>query len=349
VINVSFISIDESESIVTNTSLNLFQERFWWKIIETGFNKKCKIALISNDGINLLLIPIFFHKVGFINRVGIPLRGTFTPYLEFIDLLEGIDDRTKEKCLLELINRLLKEGAHWIEITFLFENRMIYKGLKKLGFLIERPSTIILNTSKNEQELWHQMEGRARNLVRKAEKNDLCVEFLGNELKNVEFFYSMLESTFMKSGQKPPHAKSFYTLLVNELITSKNLLFISIKKDLDIVAMGIFIYNNNEINFISGTSSNDGNKYGANNLMHWEVIKFASKNNIKKYNFGGLGIPSIDKFKRSFGGNEVGYIRYVWMKSYVYLLFNLFISFKEKILTPFRYWINKIKIFISSF
>ena len=34
---------------------------------------------------------------------------------------------------------------------------------------------------------------------------------------------------------------------------------------------------------MSGTSTSIGNMYGANNLMHWEVIKFASNKNIKKY------------------------------------------------------------------
>ena len=343
-ISVSYITIDDAELIINETSLGLFQEPFWWRVIEKGFNKKCKIALVKKGNINQLLIPLFFHKYGFIRRVGIPLRGTFTPYVDFLELSSEIDDETKEVYLLEIVKSLLKDGANWIEITFPFEDIKIYKSLKKYGFLIENPSTIILNTEKNKQDLWNEMEGRARNLVRKAQKNELSIEYLSNELKNVEFFYSMLERTFIKSGQKPPHFKSFYILLVNELINSKNLLFVSIKKDSDIVAMGIFIYNNNEINFLSGTSTYLGNKYGANNLMHWEIIKFASMNKIKKYNFGGLGIPSIDKFKRSFGGNEVFYIRYVWMKPYIYLLFNLYIWLKENISITFLKWINKIKL-----
>ena len=339
-IKVSFISIDAAERIINNTSLGLFQEPFWWKIIENGFNKKCKIALVNKDGINQLLIPLFSHKIGFIHRVGMPLRGTYTPYMDFVKLLADIDNETQEECLLEVVNTLLKEGVNWIEITCLFEKESIYKGLENVGFSTENPSTIILNTNKSEEDLWLDMQGRARNLVRKAEKNEISIEFLDYELKNIEVFYSMLENTFIKSGQKPPHSKDFYIFLVNELIASGNLLFVSIQKDMKVVAMGIFMYNHSEINFMSGTSTRVGNKYGANNLMHWEVIKFASKNKIKKYNFGGLGIPSIDKFKRSFGGYEAGYIRYVWMKPHVYLLFNVLIWVKTKLVTPFRIWIN---------
>jgi lipid II:glycine glycyltransferase (peptidoglycan interpeptide bridge formation enzyme) len=339
-IKVLFISIDAAERIISNTSLGLFQEPFWWKTIENGFNKRCKIALVSKDGINQLLIPLFFHKIGFLHRVGMPLRGTYTPYMDFVKLSEEIDNEIQEECLLEVVDTLLKEGVNWIEITCLFEKESIYKGLENVGFFTENPSTIILNTNKSEEELWLDMQGRARNLVRKAEKNELSIEFLDYELKNIEVFYSMLENTFIKSGQRPPHSKDFYILLVKELIISGNLLFVSIQKDMEVVAMGIFMYNHSEMNFMSGTSTRVGNKYGANNLMHWEVIKFASKNNIKKYNFGGLGIPSIDKFKRSFGGYETGYIRYVWMKTYVYLLFNVLTWVKTKLVTPFRIWIN---------
>ena len=68
--------------------------------------------------------------------------------------------------------------------------------------------------------------------------------------------------------------------------------------------------------------------------MHWEVIKFAADNNISKYNFGGLGISSIDKFKRSFGGYEVGYSRYIWMKQYINLLFKMLIWVKSNLIMP---------------
>ena len=339
-IKVSFIDIKVAEKIINNISLGLFQEPFWWKIIAKGFNRPCKIALIKQDGDNILLIPLFYHKIGFINRVGFPLRGTYTPYIEFIKLSKNIDDNIQKKSLIEIIKVLKKEGVNWIEATCLFENKSIYKGLENHNFIVERASSIILDTNKTEEYLWLNTEGRNRNLVRKAEKNELCAKFLDFNLKNIDLFYSMLENTFSKSSFIPPHSKDFYTLLIKELIESENLIFMSIEKNLEIVAMGIFMFNQNEINFMSGTSTSIGNKYGANNLMHWEVIKFASKNNIKKYNFGGLGIPSIDKFKRSFGGYETDYIRYIWMKPYIIIIFKMLMWFKNKILTPFFIWIK---------
>ena len=56
--------------------------------------------------------------------------------------------------------------------------------------------------------------------------------------------------------------------LMQSLIESNNLLFLSIEKDAKIIAMGIFLYNSTQIHFISGTTNSVGNKLGANNSMH---------------------------------------------------------------------------------
>lgn len=337
-IKVLFIDIKTAERIIDNIPLGLFQEPFWWRIIVKGFNKTCKIALIEQDDVNILLIPVFYNKIAFVHRVGIPLRGTYTPYIEFIKLSKNINANVQKESLIEIIKILKEEGANWIEITCLSENDGIYGDLKKHNFTVERSSSIILNTNKPLESLWVNTEGRNRNLVRKAEKNQLCAKFLDFNLQNIDLFYSMLENTFIKSGFPPPHSKDFYILLTKELLESDNLIFVSIEKDIETVAMGMFMFNDNEINFMSGTSTSLGNKYGANNLMHWEVIKFASQNNIKEYNFGGLGIPSIDKFKRSFGGYETNYTRYIWMKSYINFIFQMLMWFKNKLLKPFLIW-----------
>jgi lipid II:glycine glycyltransferase (peptidoglycan interpeptide bridge formation enzyme) len=326
-IEISFISIDSAKKIINGLDLLPFQEYFWWNIVEKGFGKECKLLLLSDNGNNKLLMPLFFHKLGPFLRVGSPLRGTHTPHIDPIVLSEDVDTNFQQIYIKKVLLFLLKNGADWIEFTY--ANHQIFNGLNAADFLVETPSTSILKTNLSEDVLWNGMQGRARNLVRKAEKFDLVANFLDSKKHNVDLFYSMLEETFKKSGNKPPHSKEFYTFLVDSLIASNNLLFLSIEKESKVVAMGIFMFNNNEINFISGTSTQIGNKYGANNLMHWEVIKFASTNNIKQYNFGGLGISSIDKFKRSFGGNDVEYKRYILMKPFVQFLFNTAMKIKN--------------------
>lgn len=327
---VSLISVGVAKSIFNKTILGLFQEPFWWEIVEQGFGKNCKVALVSVEGQNKVLLPLFFHRIGPISRVGSPLRGTFTPYIGFIHLVDHIGVTNEKDYLDCVIDFLLKKGVHWIEISFTSERDFFSQYMNDLGFTKETPETIILNTNQEKESLWLNMQGRARNLVRKAEKFGLTVHTLDSSTQDVKSFYSMLTKTFNKSGQRPPHSIEFYTLMADNAISSNNLLFLSIHKDLETVSMGMFLYNSCEIHFISGTSTKNGNKYGANNLMHWEVIKFASNNGIKIYDFGGIGVPAIDKFKKSFGGIESCYNRYIWMKPSVRFLFNLYIRIRSK-------------------
>jgi len=342
-IKVSFIGVKEAERLISDIHLNLFQEIFWWKLIEQGFNKECLVAVVSDNNVNKIIMPLFIHRILFIYRVGSPLRGTYTPYIDFIKLSDNINKNDQKKYVHKIVDSVLQKGANWIEIACLSERDEVFMDLTSIDFSVEYPSTIILDTNKSEEILWNGMQGRARNLVRKSEKNGLRAEFLDCDKKNVKQFYSMLENTFKKSGATPPHSEEFYILLTKRLLKSNNLLFVSIKSGSDTVAMGIFMHNEDEINFMSGTSTREGNKYGASNLMHWEVIKFATNNNIKKYNFGGLGIASIDKFKRSFGGCEVGYSRFVWMKFYIRILFKAFTWVRFKLRFPLAMWLNRKK------
>jgi lipid II:glycine glycyltransferase (peptidoglycan interpeptide bridge formation enzyme) len=339
-IKISLININSSRGLLKDYMLNSFQEPFWWEIIEDGFGKNCKIALVSDNGKHKLLIPLFFHKFGPFLRVGSPLRGTHTSHINPIIISEDVDINSQKKYIHEVFQFLLKFGADWIELTF--ENHKMLNGLNEVNFLIEYPLTSILKTNLDEDSLWKGMQGRSRNLVRKAQKNNLTIKFLDSSMDNIDIFYDMLKETFKKSRTNPPHSKEFYAFLICTLIASNNLLFLSVEKESKNVSMGLFMFNNNEINFISGTSSPLGNKYGANNLMHWEVIRYASTHNIKQYNFGGLGIPSIDNFKRSFGGNDVEYRRFIWMKPLVKVLFNFLIKMRN-FLPQTRQFFNRKK------
>lgn len=330
-LKLELVDIQQTKKLVAGLNLDLFQELFWWELIEKGFDKKCKVALITKHNENMAVLPLFFHKIGPFLRVGSPLRGTFTPYIDFIWLAEDIEIDQKIKYVKLIAQYLIKDGISWIELSFSSASIDIYMGLAELNFKDSLSNTLILNTDKTEKDLWIGMQGRARNLVRKAEKSDLTVNYLNPNNKNVDIFYSLLKDTFAKNKMKPPHSKYFYKLLIDKLITTNNLLFLSVEKDAKIVAMGIFLFNSIQIHFISGTSSATGNKFGANNLMHWEVIKFASSKNINKYDFGGLGIKSIDKFKQSFGGDKDNYLSYTWMTPLVRILFNLLTLLRSKI------------------
>lgn len=60
-------------------------------------------------------------------------------------------------------------------------------------------------------------------------------------------------------------------------------------------------------------------RLAAPSLIQWHAIQSAISKEITGYDMGGLGVDSIDKFKRSFGGFEVQHSRWVCRSK----LFNL--------------------------
>ena len=71
------------------------------------------------------------------------------------------------------------------------------------------------------------------------------------------------------------------------------------------VANSIFLRDRRRMMYLSGTSNSDGLKSAASSLIQWEAIKTAVEEGIDVYDLGGIGIQSIDKFKKSFGGFEI--------------------------------------------
>jgi hypothetical protein len=53
----------------------------------------------------------------------------------------------------------------------------------------------------------------------------------------------------------------------------------------------------------------------ATSLLQWHAIKEAIHLGVSEYDMGGLGVPSIDKFKRSFGGRDFTHSRWVYRSS----------------------------------
>lgn len=311
----SGFALQEATSLLEGTDHGrrfLFQEPEWWAVLCDGFPVSFQSIVVEEGGRPIALFPLFIRKKFFFEFAGTPLRGTFTPYIGLIPLVP-INTSERKRCLLAVSAFLQSSGAGYIEFAFSAadEGGPWREGD---GWLQEQPKTFVLEVGSDEDALWKNMEGRGRNMVRKAQKKGVTIRPLGGTAGDVELFYDMLKGTFAKSGVMPPHPKRFYESLVQKLMPANMLQFLAAEFEGKTVAMGLFPHNQREIHYLSGTSLPEANKVAANNLIQWEVIRFASSKGIATYDLGGVGIPSIDRFKASFGARKTYYNRYVWMK-----------------------------------
>ena len=209
-VEFKFISIDDSKKLLKDESLNLFQELFWWQILEIGFKKKCKVALIIDDNENKALLPLFFHRFGPILRVGSPLRGTFTPYIGFIWLSNNINDKHKIKYLKVIIDALVDYGANWIELSCNSDNKSNYDDLLSLGFTFKDAKTIEYIVKNSTNSTWPAIEEVKNLTVTRyifnenahylSTRNGFVFELKNNKLRrvldlNTESLYPFIDAT----------------------------------------------------------------------------------------------------------------------------------------------------------
>jgi len=296
---IEHIIINEMELEHIFKKDDLFYSKSWRKAIINGFGCESFGILSSFKGENVLLGIYFQTTKGFIKLVGAPLPGTFTPYLDPIWLVE-VEDEIKKEVFASQFNYLKKMGFSYIE--YRFEN---YEDAKLLNEQVNidliKPQTYMLKIEDDIEQNWKNLKSVCRRNIRKAQKSDVILErFEACEL-DVEDYYEILKVVFKKSDQNPPHSLKFFKEIVYRMQEDQKLLFLRALLNNEIIAMIIFLYDKEKLLFLSSASLPLAYKYAVNNLMQWEGIKFAHEKGIKYYNLNGKGVPTIDRFKESFG------------------------------------------------
>lgn len=290
---------------------DLFKHLSWLNVVResVGYNYFGVLTEVKDP----LALNIFFEfKKGPFKLAGSPLRGCHTPYIEPIWFKTDISDDLKINIFKSQFFFLKKLKYSYLEWGFKEKENYNSQFARDIKAEILNKETFLLKLENNLDIMWKKLESRGRNMVRKAEKKGVIIKERTGTIEEINMFYSMLQGTFAKYNILPPHPKLFYEKVVQYLIPANKLLFLTAEVEDKIIATAFFIYDSNEIHFLSGTSLSEFNEYAPNNLIHWYVIKFAVNKELKFYDLGGKGIPSIDKFKASFGAEVHSYFKIIW-------------------------------------
>ena len=120
-----------------------------------------------------------------------------------------------------------------------------------------------------------------------------------------KFSFRCLRKLSQEKGGNPHDYETFLKLLTGSLSSNFDCFEASLNKE--IVSSAIFLKTDStRVLFFAGASNNTGLKMGASAAIQWEAIKhYKLKTQVSFYDLGGLGVSSIDRFKKSFGGKEV--------------------------------------------
>lgn len=183
----------------------------------------------------------------------------------------------------------------------------VSQNLDKLGFVkvknIQPNKTLLLDLSKNEEQLLDEMHQKWRYNIRLAAKKGVNLKLCQEE----EFvkFYDLVVDTFRRK-QKKLFNRTYYNKLYQDHLTK---VYFAERKG-KILCANMIVFYGDSVTYLYGGSAPDDKNLMAPHLLQWEIIKLAKSMGYKYYDFWGIDEvkwPGVTRFKKGFGGFEVEY------------------------------------------
>lgn len=299
---------------------SLYHTPEWFSVLQDGFGVSIGAIVSERESEVIATLPVFYKKKFGIRLCGSPLRGTFT---EFAGpwFRDGLEKEDEAQIFLEQVQTLKRMNFSYIEIGVdggqSQHHGDMLSNLSAEGFAYQQRPSLLVDLSVGIDSIWDKFQGRARNMIRKAEKSGVVcqVEHLDGTL--VEEYHGLVSSTFQRQDLAMPHPIEAYSALSRYLGASGNIMFISARKDGILVSGGVFLIDRHRMVFHSGSSTKLGYNLAASSLVQWAAINEGHSRGLIGYDLGGIGLDSIDKFKQSFGGTPIYHHRSVFTSNFL--------------------------------
>ena len=228
-----------------------------------------------------------------------------------------------KNAMIEEFARQHLEGRNFLFYPCFHLDSCILEGTS-WGCVTQFDATVFLDLQPDEHALLMGMGGKCRNAVRYAERQGLTARIV-NEIEYFEPFYECYKAVREKKntqyiGYEELRAKF-------EAFTQQGLadLWVAFREEQPLAYAFIWKYKK-IINFVYGSSHEEGWPYKANNLIQWELIRDYKQQGYRLYNMWGIRnmnlsehndpasqqeIEGYGKFKLSFGAELRNLVRYV--------------------------------------
>jgi lipid II:glycine glycyltransferase (peptidoglycan interpeptide bridge formation enzyme) len=176
--------------------------------------------------------------------------------------------------------------------------------------------TYIINDTKDMNALWNETRENIRTDIKKAQKQ-LTVSY------NLDFnrFLTIQRMTFERQSKNLPYREDVY-LRIEEACKREGVRkMLYAMDDQECLHAAVYlIWDADTVYYLMGGSNPALRNSGANSLLVWKAIEFASESG-KRFDFEGSMVESIERFVRAFGARQVPYFRISKMNSPVVRLY----------------------------
>lgn len=209
------------------------------------------------------------------------------------------------KLMKELISQLPDVAAFEQNFHYSISNWLPFKWE---GFDQTTMYTYVIEDITDLDKVWSGFSSNYRNKIKKAEK---LVEVVTN--RSLEDFYETAKMSFERQGIDVIYDYDFLHQFDSRLyMESRNKIFFAQDKEGQIHSV-LYLTLGDESAYLHLAGENpDLRNSGAGILLIWEAIKYASKEEgLKKFDFQGSMIPTVEKVRRECGATQKAYSR-VW-------------------------------------
>jgi len=281
-------------------SKHLFHESAWLRFLATSQRAKIgALRLRRQDG----SVGGFFcfgrvHKGPF-RLLGAPLQGWTTTFMGPV-----VSDLDTPAVLRVVEEYCRAQGIDYVEMA---SPALAPEAMEAAGYELDASSSFVV-TIDDEAKMWSRLDGKAcRYAIRKATKNGLKVERTTDPIFVAEY-YTQLREVFGRQGLTPTYDRRRVETLWDALMTAGRLLALRVWAGSEVVATGLFPYDERVMYFWGGASRVAAYHLYPNELLQWHAMLFALEMGIPTYHMGGGGT-----FKEKFGGENVVIAR--WFKT----------------------------------
>ena len=222
------------------------------------------------------------------------------------------------KAKKELINAFyqLAKDKSVIASTFInrpFEDKQCYDKYMLPTYIdgrIGMVTTLPEYSDKIGDNIFNMIHQKTRNLVRKAQKNNISVKSDQNALH----FLANLHKINMEAVGAPPKSIKFFDKLSELFTYDKDYKIYTAEMGGKLIAGLLLKYFNKTVDYMTPAIDVNYRSYQPLNLLIFEAMKDASAKGFKYWNWGGTTLPGMEgvyHFKKRWGSDECVYTYYV--------------------------------------
>ncbi|GAB2551949.1 lipid II:glycine glycyltransferase FemX [Spirosoma aerophilum] len=225
-----------------------------------------------------------------------------------------VTDRNSPELADGLLKTFLSRGPKslYTQVRNLSDTSPLKLCFEKNGFGYEEHLNILVDLTQSEETLWKEVHSKRRNEIRRAEKEG-CRVVRQTTSEALTDCYAILTDVYRRAKLPLPVFGHFKDMLDQTTATTGLRIFTAMADEKIIGCMLCIAWNNTLYDYYAGAFSRYYHKY-PNDLLPWEVFRWAKSEGFTGFDFGGAGKPGVPygvrDYKKKFGGTMVNYGRY---------------------------------------